>query len=134
MIESFDCVKCGACLTACAQNAIVRVSGRARIPDKPARLRGVAVEAAPAEEEVPAKREGAGKRKRSFARPAGASAPAAPTQETAPAPAAVETPAPAASDTPVTDVSGLAPASERVIRSENSGKRKRNYAKPVKTE
>ena len=134
MIESFDCVKCGACLTACAQNAIVRVSGRARIPDKPARLRGVAVEAAPAEEEVPAKREGAGKRKRSFARPAGASAPAAPTQETAPAPAAVETPAPAASDTPVTDVSGLAPASERVIRSENSGKRKRNYAKPVKSE
>ena len=133
MIESFDCTKCGACLTVCAQNAIVRVSGRARIPDKPARLRGAAAEAAPVEE-APQKREGAGKRKRSFARPAGAAAPAAVKQEEAPAPAAVETPAPAAGDTPVTDVSGLAPASERVIRSENSGKRKRSYAKPVKND
>lgn len=133
MIESFDCTKCGACLNVCAQNAIVRVSGRARIPDKPVRLKGVAVEAAPVED-TPAKREGAGKRKRSFARPAGASAPAAPQQEApAPAPAPAEA-APAVSDTPVTDVSDLAPASERVIRSENSGKRKRNYAKPVKSE
>ena len=133
MIESFDCTKCGACLTACAQNAIVRVSGRARIPEKPARLKGVAVEAA-VEEEGPARREGAGKRKRSFARPAGASAPAAPKEEAASAPAPVETPVPAAAETAVTDVSNLAPASERVIRSENSGKRKRNYAKPVKSE
>ena len=133
MIESFDCTKCGACLTVCAQNAIVRVSGRARIPDKPARLKGVAVEAL-VEEETPARREGAGKRKRSFARPAGASVPAAPKQEAASAPAPVETPVPAAAETAVTDVSNLAPASERVIRSENSGKRKRNYAKPVKSE
>lgn len=133
MIESFDCTKCGACLTACAQNAIVRVSGRARIPEKPARLKGVAVEAA-VEEEGPARREGAGKRKRSFARPAGASAPAAPKEEAASAPAPVETPVPAAAEAAVTDVSNLAPASERVIRSENSGKRKRNYAKPVKSE
>ena len=133
MIESFDCTKCGACLTVCAQNAIVKVSGRARIPDKPARLKGVAVEAL-VEEETPAKREGAGKRKRSFARPAGASAPAAPKQEAASAPAPVETPVPVAAETAVTDVSNLAPASERVIRSENSGKRKRNYAKPVKSE
>ncbi len=133
MIESFDCTKCGACLTACAQNAIVRVSGRARIPEKPARLKGVAVEAA-VEEEGPARREGAGKRKRSFARPAGASAPAASKEEAASAPAPVETPVPAAAETAVTDVSNLAPASERVIRSENSGKRKRNYAKPVKSE
>ena len=133
MIESFDCTKCGACLTACAQNAIVRVSGRARIPEKPARLKGVAVEAA-VEEEGPARREGAGKRKRSFARPAGASAPAASKEEAASAPAPVETPVPAAAETAVTDVSNFAPASERVIRSENSGKRKRNYAKPVKSE
>lgn len=133
MIESFDCTKCGACLNVCAQNAIVKVSGRARIPDKPARLKGAAVEAAPVED-TPARREGAGKRKRSFARPAGTSAPAAPQQE-APAPASAPVEAvPAVSDTPVTDVSDLAPASERVIRSENSGKRKRNYAKPVKSE
>ena len=49
VIESFDCTKCGACLTACTQNAIVKVSGRAKIPDKPARLKN-----APAEEAAPA--------------------------------------------------------------------------------
>lgn len=137
MIESFDCTKCGACLTVCAQNAIVKVSGRARIPDKPARLKGAAPETAPVEEESAAKREGGGKRKRSFARPAGATVPAAPAAPAAPAP--VPTPAPAQPEiapvpTPAPAEAPLAPVSERVIRSETSGKRKRTYAKPLKND
>lgn len=134
MIESFDCTRCGECLAVCAQNAIVRVSGKARIPDKPARLRGAAAEAAPAEEETPAKREGAGKRKRSFARPAGSAAPAAPApvpEAPAPAPAPVpEAPAPAPVPEAPAPVPSPAPAAVR----EGGGKRRRVFAKPIKND
>ena len=146
VIESFDCTKCGACLTVCAQNAIVRVSGKARIPDKPARLKNAVIEEVPAEEEAPARREGAAKRKRSFARPAGAAAPAAPVkpaEAAAPVPEAAREPASVPSAAPVpaapavsaAAVSTAAPAAPApAVRSAGSGRRKRTFAKPIKPE
>ena len=137
MIDSFDCTKCGACLTVCKQNAIVRVSGRARIPDRPARLKNAPVEEAPVEEAAPA-RERSGKRKRSFGKAAGAAAPrsaAAPVPTAAPAPvpsapAAPAVPGPKAPAAPVRPA--FTASSPAVIR--RRGKRKRIYAKAINPE
>lgn len=149
IIESFDCTKCGACLTECPQNAIVKVSGRARIPDKPARLKGATVVTEKVvEEAAPAKREGAGKRKRGFAKPAGSAvqtpAPAPKPENPEPVPAAAVTPAqapmhaettapaPAAASEPVRPAAPavVAPTASR----DSAGKRKRTYVKPIKPE
>lgn len=141
VIESFDCTKCGACLTVCAQHAIVKVSGKARIPDKPARLKNAPVEETPVEAAAPA-REGAGKRKRSFARPAGAAAPAAPikpavsapvpTPEPTPVLTPEPTPVPASESAPAP--SPARPTAQPAAVRESSGKRKRTFAKPIKPE
>ena len=141
VIESFDCTRCGACLTVCAQNAIVKVSGKARIPDKPARLKNAPVEEAPVETAAPA-RESAGKRKRSFARPAGAAAPAAPGKpaENAPAltpepmPVPIPEPKPVPTPEPAPAPAPARPAAQSAAESSRSGKRKRTFAKPIKPE
>lgn len=132
MIESFDCTRCGDCLTVCAQNAIVKVSGMARIPDRPTRRINAAVEEAPVEEAA-AKREGVGKRKRSFARPAGATVPAVPVKplEPAPAPTPVPAPVPASEPVPAPAPAPARPVAAPITRSESGGKRKRIYAKPI---
>ncbi len=135
VIENFDCTKCGICLSVCTQNAIVKVSGKARIPDKPARLKNAVKEEAPVEEEASSRREGAGKRKRSFARPAGAAAPASPAkpaEPVAPVPEAAPVPAAPAAAEPVRPTAPAVPA-QAVSRS-SGGKRKRAYAKPIKPE
>ena len=135
VIENFDCTKCGICLSVCTQNAIVKVSGKARIPDKPARLKNAVKEEAPVEEEASSRREGAGKRKRSFARPAGAAAPsspAKPAEPVAPVPEAAPVPAAPAAAEPVRPTAPAVPA-QAVSRS-SGGKRKRAYAKPIKPE
>ena len=119
MIESFDCTKCGECLKACAQNAIVRVSGRARIPDKAARLKNAAEEA-PTAETAP-ERERGGKRRRSFSRSAGSAA--ARSAAPAPTPAAAKPAAPAAAL--------VKPAFACIVRIGKDGKRKRIYAKAI---
>ena len=135
VIENFDCTKCGICLSVCTQNAIVKASGKARIPDKPARLKNAVKEEAPVEEEASSRREGAGKRKRSFARPAGAAAPsspAKPAEPVAPVPVAAPVPAAPAAAEPVRPTAPAVPA-QAVSRS-SGGKRKRAYAKPIKPE
>ena len=137
VIESFDCTRCGACLTVCTQNAIMKVSGRAKVPDKPARLKNAAVEeSVPVEEEAPARREGMGKRKRSFARPAGSAVPAVRTAQAASGPAEAAAPAPVPTETsvPMESTAPSTPASARVIRRDTGRKRKRVYAKPIKPE
>lgn len=41
VIDSFDCTRCGKCLTACGAGAVKQVSGRApRLPDRPVRIKG----------------------------------------------------------------------------------------------
>ncbi len=136
VIESFDCTKCGICLSVCAQNAIVRVSGKARIPDKPARLKNAIVEEVSVEEEAPVRRDSAAKRKRSFARPAGAApaAPVKPAEPAAPVQAAVpETPSvPPAAPAPARPAVSAAPTPS--VSHGSGGKRKRSYAKPIKPE
>lgn len=131
MIDSFDCIKCGSCLTACTQSAIVRVSGKARIPDRPARLKDSSMEETQVES-TPEKREGGSRRKRSFARPAGASAPVKSetpvTPPSAPVSEAVPTPAPSVAPMPTR------PASQPVVTRVSGSKRKRSYAKPIKPE
>ena len=141
VIDSFDCTKCGACLTACANNAIVKVSGKVRTPDKPARLKNAVPEEAPVEEEAPAIRESTGKRKRSFARPAGASAPVVPSApkapavpEPIPAPTVVPAPVPAAEPAPATVRATVPTMPSPAVSRESSGKRRRTFAKPIKPE
>ena len=111
VIESFDCTRCGACLTVCRENAIVKVSGRARIPDKPAKLKNAPAEEtaeAAVQEEAPAR--SGGKRKRSFARPAGAVSAAKPAAPAAPVSAVTAVPAPPAAGAPMPSASAPAPA------------------------
>ncbi len=141
VIDNFDCTKCGACLAACTQNAIVKVSGKVRTPDKPARLKNTVPEVAPAEEEAPASRESTGKRKRSFARPAGASAPAVPSApkapavpESIPAPEVVPAPVPTAEPAPAPVRATVPTMPSPAVSRESGGKRRRTFAKPIKPE